>query len=172
MSFQIYLLIDNYLEFKTDVSVDMILKNNAFDLKIDDDFPAITICSESRLNEIAFNENLENSLIFEKVIEDFDNRVKYYFDNDTFFQKLIKFNLKYYTNYTLEHSYHYSPNFLINLFDVRNEKDLESYSMEMNNKSWFGFKRNYEELEYFDSFFHSFRNRTDPNNHNCNNFIH
>ena len=152
--YQLYELVDSYLQFSTEVSVELIFYRDSDNNIRYNVLPAITVCTDHIFEELRFNQQLRPALTNAFIMNDDIGK----FNNSTF--KLKSFNsfnndlALYYLNFYYHYrGFRFSSQLLIDFLDVNDRQELDENMQKYNNISVFGFNRTKHELYVYEDHF-------------------
>ena len=157
--YQLYELVDSYLQFSTEVSVDIISYRDSDDIIRYNHLPAITVCNDNIFEEILFNNKtrpaLTKAILMAKPVNDFNESLFSLKSTDPFIKDQILFHLNLlksrYMNYDfnniLKHKHKYQT--LIDFLDVNDRQEFDENIQKFNNKSAFGLNKTNLEINLY-----------------------
>ena len=158
--YQIYELVDSYLQFSTEVSFDIISYRDSDDIIRYNHLPAITVCNDNKFEEILFNNRtkpvLSKAILMDKPVNYLNESNFNLQSTDPFIKDLILFHLNLLTNrYDSDFKNISKPDFkkryqtLIDFLDVNDRQEFDENIQKFNNKSAFGLNKTNLEITLF-----------------------
>ena len=157
--YQIYELVDSYLQFSTEVSVEIISYRDSDNNIRYNVLPAITVCNDHMFEELLFNKKIRSDLwdAINNPVSRYSNRYTSHpqLDKDVFKSNNPFFrNLSQYYKYYSKNFFYFSKKFdyFHHLIDVDNQEQFKQNSMFLNNKQLAGFNLTMVELDIYSEF--------------------